>query len=88
MATTLIVVDCKLFQMMLYIIMLKVRKFHQPTANRFSTPRKKPVGVGGHNVPPPPPSLNRVKVALYHRPYQINEMNDSRGGRCFEIPLK
>ena len=24
--------------------MLKARKFHQPTANRFSTARKKPVG--------------------------------------------
>ena len=30
MATTLITVHCK----------LKVRKFHQPTANRFSTARK------------------------------------------------
>ena len=54
MATTLITVNCKLFQMMPNIIILKVRKSHQPTANRFSTTRKKP--VGGHN-----PSLNRVK---------------------------
>ena len=46
MATTLITVDCKLFQTMLYIIMLKVGKFHQPTLNRFSTARKKPVGGG------------------------------------------
>ena len=29
-----------------------------------------------------------VKVGLYHRHNQINEMNDSRGGRCFESPLK
>ena len=46
MATTLITVDCKLFQMMPYIIILKARKFHQPTANRFSTTaRQKPVGA-------------------------------------------
>ena len=56
MATTLITVDCKLFQRMLYRIIPKVRKFHQPTANRFNTARKTP--AGGHNVPPP--SLNRV----------------------------
>ena len=59
MATTLITVYYKLFEMMPYIIILKVRKFHQPTANRFSTARKKPVGGGGHNAPP---SLNSVKV--------------------------
>ena len=29
-----------------------------------------------------------LKVGLYHWPNQINEMNDSRGGRCFESPLK
>ena len=34
--------------MMSYIIILKVRKFHQTTASRFSTARKKP--VGGHIV--------------------------------------
>ena len=39
-------VDCKLFLMMPYVIILKVRKFHQPTANRFSTARQKP--VSGH----------------------------------------
>ena len=33
--------------MMPYIIILKVRKFHQPTANRSSTARKKPVEGGG-----------------------------------------
>ena len=44
MAATLIAVDCELFQMMPYIIVQKVRKFYQPTANRFSTARKKPVG--------------------------------------------
>ena len=36
-----------------YIIILKVRKFHQSTINRFGTAGKKPVG-GGHNVPPQP----------------------------------
>ena len=51
MATTLFTVYCKLFHMMPYIIILKVRKFHQPTASRFRTARKKPVGG---------PSLNRV----------------------------
>ena len=35
-----ITVDCKVFQMMPDIIILKVRKFRQPTANRFSTARK------------------------------------------------
>ena len=44
MATTSIAVDCKLFRMMSYLIILKVRKFHQPTANHFSTARIKPVG--------------------------------------------
>ena len=48
MATRLFTVYCKLFHMMPYIIILKVRKFHQPTASRFSTEWKKP--VGGHNV--------------------------------------
>ena len=42
--------------MMPYIIILKGRKFHQPTANRFGTARQKPVGRG-HIV-----SLNRVKA--------------------------
>ena len=46
MATTLIAVNCKLVQMMPYVSILKVRKFHQPTASRFITARKKP--VGGH----------------------------------------
>ena len=41
--------------MMPYIIILKVRKFHQPTANRFGTTRQKL--VGGTMCPP---SLNRV----------------------------
>ena len=57
MATALIIIHCKLFQMMPYIIILKVRKFHQPTANRFSTERKEPAG-GAQFAPP---SLNRVK---------------------------
>ena len=60
MVTILFTVYCKLFHMMPYIIILKVRKFHQTTASRFSTARKKP--VGGHIVPPP--SLNRVKYFL------------------------
>ena len=47
METTWATGDCKLFQMMPYVIILKVIKFHQPTANRFSTARKKP--VEGHN---------------------------------------
>ena len=46
MATTYVTVNCKLFQMMLYIVILKVRKFDQPTANRFSTARQKPAGGG------------------------------------------
>ena len=60
MATTLFTVYCKLFRMMPYIIILKVRKFHQPTASRLSTARNKPVGEGGalHDVI----SLNRVKA--------------------------
>ena len=41
MATTKVAVDCRLFHMMLYIIILKVRKFHKPTANRFCTGRQK-----------------------------------------------
>ena len=49
MATALFTVYCKLFHMMPYIIILKVRKFHQPTASRFSTARKKPVG-GAHSI--------------------------------------
>ena len=31
MATTLITVHCKLFQIMPYVVILEVRKFHQPT---------------------------------------------------------
>ena len=41
MATTLITVDCKPFQIMPYIVIPKVRRFHQPTANCFSTVKKK-----------------------------------------------
>ena len=47
--------------MMPYIIMLKVRKFHQSTRNRFGTAGKKPVGGGGGGTQCGPPSLNRVK---------------------------
>ena len=42
------------------IIILKVRKFHQPTANRFSTAKEKT--CRGHIVPP---SLNMVKLFLF-----------------------
>ena len=56
MATTLFTVYCKLFHMMPYIIILKIRNFHQPTASCFSTARKKPVGGGGGGGS----SLNRV----------------------------
>ena len=56
MATALITVHCKLFQMMPYIIKLNVRKFHQPTATRFSTSGKTLWGGGTT-----PRSLNRVK---------------------------
>ena len=58
MATTLITVHCKLFQMMPYIIILKVRKFHRPTTDPSSTARKKPVGEGGGGAQ----CLNRVQV--------------------------
>ena len=37
----------KELQMMPYIIILKVRKFHQSSRNRFGTAGKKPVGGGG-----------------------------------------
>ena len=57
MATTLFTVYCKLFHMMPYIIILKVIKFYQPTASRFRTARKKP--VGGTLCPP---SLNWVNL--------------------------
>ena len=63
MVTILFTVYCKLFHMMPYIIMLKVRKFHQTTASRFSTARKKP--VGGAHCAPPPPSLNRVNEYIH-----------------------
>ena len=45
-----------------YIIILKVRRFHQPTANCSSTAKQKPVGRG-YNVPP---SLNRVNDFTGH----------------------
>ena len=67
MVTILFTVYCKLFHMMPYIIILKVRKFHQTTASRFSTARKKPVG-GAHCAPP---SLNRVKGYFVYNPIGI-----------------
>ena len=51
MATTLITVHYKLFQMMPYIIILKARKFHQPTANRFSTVKEKTCRGGAQYAP-------------------------------------
>ena len=33
-------------------------------------------------------NFHLLNVGLCHRPNQINEMNDSRGGRCFESSLK
>ena len=44
------------------MIILKVRKFHQPTANRFSTAMKKP--GGGHNDNS---SLNRVNSLEFNK---------------------
>ena len=72
MATTLTTVDCKLFQMMPYIIILKVRKFHQPTASRLSTAKKKPV------LCPPPPSLNRVNL-IYLNTDEHTHMDRANG---------
>ena len=77
MATTLLTVDCKLFQMMPYIIILKVRKFLLHTARRFSTARKNP--VRRHN----PPSLDRVKCRcecvaskrFLTQPYRFSNLN-------------
>ena len=40
--------------MMPYIIILKVREFHQPTTNRFGTASQKPVGGGAHCALPLP----------------------------------
>ena len=75
MATTLITVDCKLFQMMPYIIILKVRKFHQTTANRFSTARKKPVGGGGGG-------LNLLLVHVRRSSVERTNKNEIK---CFEF---
>ena len=46
--------------MMPCIIILKVRKFHQSTGNRFGTAGKNLCVGGGGTMPLP--SLNRVKV--------------------------
>ena len=58
--------------MMPYIIILKVRKFHLSTTNRFGTAGKKP--IGGHIVPPPP-SLNRVNCL---QDYKDNSLQGQR----------
>ena len=63
MPTTLITVDFKLFQMMLYIIIPKVRTFHQPTANRFSTARKKPA-QGNSTSPAKMFAVSRFRICL------------------------
>ena len=47
MATTFITVDCKLFQMIPYIIILHLRKFHQPITDRFSKEKNLWGGGGG-----------------------------------------
>ena len=52
--------DCKVFQMMPDIIILKVRKFRQPTSNCSGTVRQKAMVVGGGGGAQLP-SLNRVK---------------------------
>ena len=62
--------------MMPDIILLKVKTFHQNSANRFSTARKKPV------APPPPPSLNKVKKQFKEKSFgkkaeQIAKIKDS-----------
>ena len=44
MAITLTAVDCKLFQVIPYITILNVRKFHQPNAKHG---KEKPRGGGG-----------------------------------------
>ena len=44
MAMSFVIVDRKLFQMMPYIILLKVSKFHWATANCFGAAKYKHVG--------------------------------------------
>ena len=44
MTAPLVTVDWKLFQIMPYIILLKVRKIYWPTTSRFGTARQKPMG--------------------------------------------
>ena len=84
MVTILFTVYCKLFHMMPYIIILKVRKFHQTTASRLSTARKKPVG-GGHIVPPP--SLNRVNHPLIQFSKLFNFLG-MKGAKYFDFMSK
>ena len=60
MATILTTVDCKLFQMMNYIIILNVRKFHQPTGSRFITAKEKTCGGGGGHIVKYPLSKRNV----------------------------
>ena len=57
MAMALITVHCKLFKMMPYIIILKVRK----SESFISTARENMQWGGGGTIPP---SLNKVKALL------------------------
>ena len=71
MATPLIILDWKLFQMMLCIIILKVRKFHLATPNRFATARQKPV------CPRPPPAWIGLNSDLLSSQRPLNGLLDA-----------
>ena len=60
-APPLVTVHWKSFQMMPYIIILRVRQFHYPTTSRFGTERQKSMWGEGHNVLPLT-SLNSAKL--------------------------
>ena len=64
--------------MMPYIIILKVSKFHQPTANHFGTARQNPLG----GAQCPPPSLNRLNPITWAFKYT----QDLRGGGVLYPP--
>ena len=63
--------------MMPYIIILKVRKFHQPTTGRFSTARQKPVRGGGEDTLCP--LLSRVNKTVSTT--QIEKESHARKGK-------
>ena len=50
MATPLVTIDWKLFQMMPYIILLHVRKIYYPTTSHLWHSKAKTYGGGGHIV--------------------------------------